>query len=261
LERTVRFTLATAGDRPPRSNTFSAWPPPRGLAPCLQARIICRGEPDPDTGYFLNIRHIDEAFRNEGLPMLESALQDTPAADVDVGRLLPQLMTAIGPPLDQSVTQLTLDLSPYHGLTLRKSDMTQVLIHQTYEFSAAHRLHVPDYSDEQNREIFGKCNNPSGHGHNYRLEVTVAAPIREDEPTLNVGRLDQVVDREVIEVLDHKHLNRDVEAFADRNPSVEHIAETIYQMLEEPVTELPAELVKVRVWETGKTVCTYPAPD
>ena len=137
--------------------------------------------------------------------------------------------------------------------------MQHVILRQQYEFAAAHRLHVPTLSDEENRQIFGKCNNPSGHGHNYQVEVAVKCPIDGDGHIATVNMIDALVDREIMERLDHKHLNEDVDAFADLNPSVENIAKVIYDWLVVAMRNENLELEVISVWETGKTRCTYPA--
>lgn len=127
---------------------------------------------------------------------------------------------------------------------------------QCFEFSASHRLHVATLSDDENRRVFGKCNNPNGHGHNYQVEVTVAGPI--DDRTgavLALPEFESMVKREVIDRLDHKHLNIDTAEFAQLNPSVENIARVIWEILE-PKTS-PAKLRRVRVWETAKTYAEY----
>ena len=131
-----------------------------------------------------------------------------------------------------------------------------ILLTQQFEFSAAHRLHCPQLSDEQNRRTFGKCNNPQGHGHNYLLEVTVAGP--PDAATgavLPLPQFEQIVKEQVIDRLDHKHLNADTPEFRDVNPSVENIARIIWGLLADRVS--PAKLHRVRVWETAKTCAEY----
>ena len=138
--------------------------------------------------------------------------------------------------------------------------MEHVLISQEFEFCAAHRLHAPQLSPQQNREVFGKCNNPSGHGHNYRLQVSVQASVQSDGQVLQAEQIDVLVDQNVIQYLDHKHLNIDIPEFAKLNPSVEHISMVIYEILEHPVSMLGAELEAVSVWETPKTMCTYRRP-
>ncbi|MBP7936663.1 MAG: 6-carboxytetrahydropterin synthase [Phycisphaerae bacterium] len=132
-------------------------------------------------------------------------------------------------------------------------------IQQSFEFSAAHRLHCATMSDEENRRVFGKCNNPNGHGHNYGLEVMVTG---EPDPStgvlLPIESLEDIVKQRVIDRLDHKHLNRDCPEFAAVNPSVENIARTIWGLLEGRMG--PARLKRVRVWETPKTCAEYEGP-
>lgn len=229
----------------------------RGLGRYYELNITCRGEADPQTGYFINIKTIDQAVRDHVLPKLTDQIaSDSAAAVTPMGALMRRVFEAIDPPLNGTVAQSRLVLTPTLSLAIERNDMDHVIIRQQYEFSAAHRLHVPAMSDAENQATFGKCNNPAGHGHNYRVEVAVRCPIGEDGTTLEPAELDAVVDREVIEQLDHKHLNVDVPQFADLNPSVEHIVKVVWQMLD---GRLPGEaaLDEVKVWETGKTVCAY----
>lgn len=259
LSRTVRFTLGPDGSLASdaaASNTFAAWPPMRGLGRYYELEITCAGEADPVTGYFMNIKVIDAAVRQHALPIIAAAASD-PAASMQLGALMRQIMAAIDEPLEHSVRRAALRLAPTLMIALERDMLDHVYISQQYEFSAAHRLHAGELSDEQNQRIFGKCNNPAGHGHNYRVEVTAACPITGDGSVLAVEDLDATVDAAVIEKLDHKHLNVDVPEFAKLNPSVEHIAKVIYDMLEQPVRQIGAVLDQVRVWETSKTVCTY----
>lgn len=262
LSRTVRFCLSPepADAATPRHNTYAAWPAMRGLGRYYELILTCRGEAEPRTGYFINIKHIDTAVRDHALPILRRAIADErDAAQIPLGSLLGELIAAVQPALDHSVIRLTLQLTPLLSLSIRSHDMTHVLLSHHYEFSAAHRLHVPEFSEAQNRQTFGKCNNPAGHGHNYRVQVVARCPVDAHGRTLDVADLDAAVDRHVIELLDHKHLNVDVPQFADRNPSVEHIVQVIWDMLAD---RLPggATLDELSVWETGKTVCTYRGP-
>ncbi|MCC6680573.1 MAG: 6-carboxytetrahydropterin synthase [Phycisphaeraceae bacterium] len=261
LRRTVRFCIndASQGDDPGgRDNTFSAWPAMRGLGRYYELEVACRGEPDAKTGYVMNIKRIDEAARAAALPLIEQAARSGGA--VTLGDLMRRMLRALESKLDHSVTRLRLALTPYFSLSIRSRSMDQIEISQQYEFSAAHRLHVPQLSDQENLRIFGKCNNPAGHGHNYRVQVAVNVAMDDRGSVLPVERLDQLVNARVIEKLDHKHLNHDVPQFAALNPSVEHIAKVIWDMLAAPLGDLGAELQEVSVWETGKTVCTYRGP-
>ena len=266
LSRTVRLGLSPdpADTDLPKANTYSAWPPLRGLGRYYELTLLCRGEADADTGYFINIKDIDAAVRGHALPVLQRALADeAAAADTPMGTLLQNLLTAVQPPLASRVARLTLQLSPFYSLSVdadaEARPLPTVLIRQRYEFSAAHRLHVPGLSDQQNRQTFGKCNNPAGHGHNYQVQVSVAAPVDSHGRTLEPANLDAVVDQHLIEPLDHKHLNADVPQFANLNPSVEHIVQVAWQMLAPPLAAaLPGcRLDELTVWETGKTSCTY----
>jgi 6-pyruvoyltetrahydropterin/6-carboxytetrahydropterin synthase len=247
---------ARAEPPPARHNTYAAWPPMRGLGRYYELRVTCLGEADPVTGYFINIRDIDQAVRDQALALLIEAIHRD-GGDGPVGRLLERMILALQPPLRQTVIELRLDLTPLHSLAIRSADMTAVLIRQSYEFSAAHRLHADQLSDAENRRVFGKCNNPAGHGHNYRVEVVVRAPVDALGHVLAVEQLDAVVDQAVIQPLDHKHLNLDVPQFAGRNPSVENIVQVVFEMLAPAVRALGVSLEEVSVWETSKTVCTY----
>jgi 6-pyruvoyltetrahydropterin/6-carboxytetrahydropterin synthase len=269
LSRTVRFCLNADGPRDaasaPKDNTFAAWPAMRGLGRYYELDVRCAGEADPTTGYFMNIKRIDAAVRDHALPELQRLILDpTPATQLPMGWLMQRLFELLQPALDDSVVCLELRLTPMYRLVIERGAMDRVTLRQQYEFSAAHRLHVPSMSEQANRELFGKCNNPAGHGHNYRVEVAVSVPIdaRGDIPA--VEQLDAVVNEHVIEMLDHKHLNKDVPQFGDLNPSVEHIAQVIWQMLAGPVAGLDVtsrtRLEAVSVWETEKTVCTYRGP-
>ena len=259
LSRTVRFCLSgQMGDlQSPRDNTFSAWPAMRGLGRYYEIRVTCRGEADLQTGYFINIKTIDDVVREYCLPILMKRIgEESIAASVPMGVLMRELIDAIDLPLDGTVAQAELVLTPTLILGIERDDMDHVVMRQQYEFSAAHRLHVPTLSVQENRAVFGKCNNPAGHGHNYRIEVAVRCAIDEQGQTVSPAELDASVDRACIQKLDHKHLNVDVPEFAGLNPSVEKIVKVVWGMLKD---ELPggAKLDEVKVWETGKTVCAY----
>lgn len=261
LTRTIRFSIGPGGVLDadlPRHNTFASWPPMRWLGRYYELAIMCRGEPDAVTGYFINITDIDRVGRDKALPIIADATGTADrGGDVRIGRLMREVITVAQPDLNSSITCVTLRLAPTLSIAIKEDDMSHVLISQQYEFSSAHRLHVEQLSDDENRDVFGKCNNPSGHGHNYRLEVTVKAPILEAGRVVDVEQLDELVDRVVVNRFDHKHLNQDTTEFAHLNPSVENIAQVIYGLLESALTELRCDLDQVRVWETGKTVCTY----
>jgi 6-pyruvoyltetrahydropterin/6-carboxytetrahydropterin synthase len=119
-----------------------------------------------------------------------------------------------------------------------------------FRFSASHRLDTPNFSIEENRRIYGKCNGPYGHGHNYALEVTVSGPVDSETGMIaNLAELDPFVEREVIEPFDHKYLNEDIAEFQSLVPTTENVCREIFRRLE----KFPAaQLERVRIEETSK---------
>lgn len=125
-------------------------------------------------------------------------------------------------------------------------------------FNAAHRLHNPNWSDEKNRAVFGLCNNPNYHGHNYELEVKVVGEVDPETGYLiDLGWLKKLIEEEVEHRFDHKNLNLDVPEFKNLNPSAEHICYVIWQKLRAKLDE-KYEL-QVRLYETPRNFVEYPA--
>jgi len=128
-----------------------------------------------------------------------------------------------------------------------------------YSVSASHRLHCEGLGEEENRAVYGKCNNPYGHGHNYVVEVRVGGEV--DAVTgmvCDLAALDECVRREIVERFDQTNLNM-YEGFAERVPTTENFNVEIYRLLKAAFTQ--AEIVSVRVEETTKNSFEYPAPE
>jgi len=124
-----------------------------------------------------------------------------------------------------------------------------------YRFSASHRLHNPQFGEEENRRLYGKCNNPYGHGHNYVVEVAVSGTLDPATGMIaNLEDLDAFVDREVIEPFDHKYLNEEVAVFRDTVPTTENLCIEIFNRLRRFSA---ARLERVLVEETGKNSFEY----
>lgn len=120
-------------------------------------------------------------------------------------------------------------------------------------FSASHRLYNPAFTDAQNEAVFDKCSNPNGHGHNYELEVTVEGPVQpETGYVVDLKLLKEVIRREVIAKVDHKHLNHDVEFLRGVIPTAENIALAIWKVLAPKVPS--GRLVRLRLRETENNV-------
>ena len=120
-----------------------------------------------------------------------------------------------------------------------------------YRFSASHRLDTAALTPEENRRLYGKCNNPHGHGHDYVLEITVDGPVDRDGQVVNREAMDTLVRQRVLARLDHKNLNVDRPQFAHTVATTENLATLVHGALAEHWT-LPVRLARVRISETGR---------
>lgn len=123
-------------------------------------------------------------------------------------------------------------------------------------FNAAHRLFNPDWSDEKNKEVFGKCSNPNFHGHNYVLETWVEGDVNpETGYVIDLKALKEIINDEISERFDHRNLNLDCPEFANLKPSAENIAIVIYNILRPLIEERYG--LTIRLWETENNVVEY----
>ena len=127
-----------------------------------------------------------------------------------------------------------------------------------HRFSAAHRLDTPALTPEENRRLYGKCNNPFGHGHDYTVDITVEGGVSADGQVANRSALDELVQSAVIARLDHKNLNADLPEFATAVATTENLATVIRESLEREWT-LAARLVRVRISETDRNTFIWEA--
>jgi 6-pyruvoyltetrahydropterin/6-carboxytetrahydropterin synthase len=261
LSRSLRFAVSRHPDAEPDagSNGYGGVPGSGGLAAHYQLTVTCAGEVDPRTGYLINIKTIDAAARRAAVGAISRAF----AADeaVQPPALLLAVAERLAKDLDTPVRRVRWSLSATHSLEYDMSKAGHAVMRQRFEFAASHRLHVEGLSAEENQRLFGKCNHPSGHGHNYVVEPAVVVAIGP-RPTLTLARLEAIVAEQVIERFDHKHLNLDTTEFGQGglNPSVENIAAVIHGLLDGPIRAAGASLRDVTVWETDRTSSTYPAP-
>jgi len=117
------------------------------------------------------------------------------------------------------------------------------------EFSASHYYHNPAWSEEENRRVFGKCANLNSHGHNYVLEVTVGGtPDPVTGMVLDLKELKEILEREIMERMDHRHLNREVPELKGKVPTTENLAATIWDLLQPKITR--GRLHRIRLYET-----------
>lgn len=134
----------------------------------------------------------------------------------------------------------------------------KVSVFRKEQFNAAHRLHNPAWSDEQNAKVFGKCNNPNYHGHNYELIVKVSGePNPETGYVMDMKILSDMIKEHITDKFDHRNLNVDTEEFKDKNPTAENIAIVIWHILREKI-ESQLDL-KVTLYETERNYVEFPA--
>ncbi|MEE4176564.1 MAG: 6-carboxytetrahydropterin synthase [Bacteroides sp.] len=125
-------------------------------------------------------------------------------------------------------------------------------------FNAAHRLFKPEWDDAKNLEVFGKCSNPQWHGHNYVLYVTVKGEVNPDTGFLvNLKDLSAVINKYILDKIDHKNMNVEVDFMAGKYASTENLAISIWEQLEEPVRQIGASLHCVKLLETEKNAVEY----
>jgi len=266
LSRTVRFCVnpgcPSPGTESTDSNGFAGRPSMRGLGRYYELQVHCRGEIDPDTGYFIPIQTVDSAVRSSAIPIISKACAQRPDAAPE--SLLPHLVDAVDHALEHQLVSLHWCLTPYYSIEMTTTDRTSVTIRQMFDFAAAHRLDVPSLSPDENRALFGKCNNPNYHGHNYRIEPAVRVELLGGKPGFTLQQLEAIVDRLILSTLDHRNLNLDVPGFSSDtgdNPSVENIARVCYDTLAPAIereSNASASLAHVTVWETDRTCAVYP---
>lgn len=251
-------------------NGYAGDPACEGLSAHYEIELSCTSEPDPEIGYVIDIKRADAAVRNVAVPRIQNAMardgRTSPVMLVrQIGQELSRELARGGTPIGERVRWF---LSPTYSVEVsmnpEPTTMTPVLVRQKFDFAASHRLHVPSLSDEENQRLFGKCNHPSGHGHNYQIEPCVEWRGGERDAGFDLAAFERLVRRVIIDRFDHKHLNLDTREFAAQggaNPTVENIARVFFGLLsgELAAWSKHASLRSITVWETDRTSATFPA--
>lgn len=270
MTRRLMFSAAKADWLPDRSLTENraifgekASPEPYGHNYALDVGV--EGRIAPETGILVNIKEIDRIAKASVIHVFDRkyinrqvpAFCDRPVTAENIAAFIAE---TLGPQLPSEVTlaRIRLEETPLHFVEWQapteKKERATMVVTQVYEFSASHRLHSPALSNEENQELFGKCNYPNGHGHNYVVEVAVAGPVEpRSGRVIDPALLDTIVNREVIERYDHRHLNHDIPEFEGTIPSAEVITATIWARLREHIPA-PARLYRVLVKETARNL-------
>lgn len=208
--------------------------------------LTVRGEVDPRTGMVLNITSIDDIVRSaERAGILSLPGQD---AGVFCRCLFNHWQEKMGDRADIDAELSKIVVTSHSGLrTEMKKESNDMITTRTWEFCASHRLHNPVLSDEENVELYGVCNNANGHGHNFTLDLSF-----HDKPPVDI---EEIVEREVYDRFDHKHLNEDCPEFANAVPTTEYFTMVLWKLLTRALAD--GKLYCVRLRETRKNSFSY----
>ena len=258
LARQVRFSINPLGRDEAGFNSFASNPPGEGLALFFSLWVELSGDIEPDTGFVVNVIEIDKAVRNLAVPLLGDYIRAQfyarkSVSFADIGELLKETWRLLDGRFGTGrIAALRLELNPFRKIGIDSEDSKEMTISEKFEFAATHTLWNDKFSKEKNFEIFGKCANPTGHGHNYLIEVSLKVPARGQ--WMGMGAFEKIVDDNLISLVDHKNLNVDVPEFAKMIPTVENIAVFAWNKLSPGLGD---KLHCVNVWETDKTYCSY----
>lgn len=279
MTRRVTFSAAHADWLPHLSREENealfgpnAGPEPYGHNYLLDVGVA--GNINETTGILINIKEIDRIVRERVVSALDRKFInrqvqhfcEQPVTAENLTRYIAQQMKTALPP-EVTLTAIRLEPMPARWVEWRAEqeatieEPKKMLLTHEYEFAASHRLHSPHLSDDENRELFGKCNYENGHGHNYIFEVTVAGPIdTRSGRVIDGDALDTIVNAEIVERYDHRHLNFDIPEFAGQIPSAEIITRVIFDRLKDKIPA-PARLHRVLVRETARNFFEYRGED
>jgi len=260
LVRQVRFSINPFLPQDNQGyNSFASRPAGEGLAIFLELSVEVTGRVVPATGFVVNVTEIDKAVREFAVPIFAGCIKQNfnRAKHIGLSEIAGLLRSAWDQLTDKfgtaSLSELSLKLNPFRKIALDSKDLDMIYFCEKFEFAAMHKLWNDEFSEQHNLEVFGKCANPSGHGHNYIVEVTLQMPASRND--FGIGDFERIVDDEFIQLVDHKNLNADVDQFGKTNPTVENITDFAWNKLTGKFGQ--ARLHRVTIWETDKTYCSY----
>jgi 6-pyruvoyltetrahydropterin/6-carboxytetrahydropterin synthase len=264
LARQVRFSINPfLAEKNEGFNSYASRPAGDGLSIFLELSVEVIGEVEPATGFVVNVVDIDKNVREFAVPVFAERIKQDFRRAQHVGlfalaELLKSTWTILADKFGTAqLSKLSLKLNPFRKMAIDLKDYEMVYFSEKFEFAAMHKLWNDDFSEKQNLEVFGKCANPAGHGHNYIVEVTIKTPISKNG--FHICDFEKIVDNELIKFVDHKNLNVDVSHFSKTIPTVENITVFAWNKLTGKCGQ--AALHCVTVWETDKTYCSYYGPD
>ena len=260
LVRQVRFSINPFLPQDSRGyNSFASKPAGEGLAIFLELSVEVTGPVGSATGFVINVSEIDGNVREFAVPIFAERIKQNFKEEKHVG--FSEISGLLGSAWDRladkfgtaSLSELSLKLNPFRKIALDSKDLDMIYFCEKFEFAAMHKLWNDEFSEQHNLEVFGKCANPTGHGHNYIVEVTLQMPASRND--FRIGDFEKIVEDEFIKLVDHKNLNADVDQFGKTNPTVENIASLAWNQLAGKFGQ--ARLHCVTIWETDKTYCSY----
>lgn len=239
---------------------FGDWASPYNHGHNYGLDVTIQGSVEHKTGMVVNIKQLDDIVRREVVSQFDGKslndevnfFQSHPSSVENILQYVRDVLSNGLMPAGTELIGLRLEETPLlYGELVKKDGHWMTSITRTYEFAAAHRLHSELLSEQQNEDLYGKCHNPSGHGHNFVLEVTVeGSPDPRTGMIANIVDIDDKVNELVVERFDHKHLNIDIPEFKDRVITTEVLVEEIFKVLD---GKLPAKLARVRLFETARS--------
>ena len=223
--------------------------------------VTIAGDVHVKTGMVVNIKQLDDVVRKRIIAQFDGKsindevnyFKSHTSSVENILQFTKDELTSPGTlPQGTELIGLRLEEMPLlYGELVKKDNRWISSITRTYEFAAAHRLHSDLLSEQENEALYGKCHNPSGHGHNFVLEVTVeGAPNETTGMICDITAIDDAVNHLIVERYDHKHLNKDIPEFKDRVVTSEILAAEIFNTLD---GKLPAKLSRVRLFETARS--------
>jgi 6-pyruvoyltetrahydropterin/6-carboxytetrahydropterin synthase len=260
LSRQIRFSINPfLSQNSIGFNSFSSKPAGEGLSIFLELSVELAGAVEPSTGFVVNVSDIDRHVRESVVPIFAERIRADfrRAKHIGLYAVAELLRSAWGRLADKfgkaQLSRLGLKLNPFREVAMDSKNTGSIYFSEKFEFAAMHKLWNDDFSEQRNFEVFGKCANPTGHGHNYVVEVTIKRPI--EDTSFSIADFEKIVDNELIKIVDHKNLNVDVPEFGVANPTVENIAAFAWNKLAGKFDQ--ATLHCVTVWETDRTYCSY----
>ena len=229
------------------------------LALYFELSVGIVGQVNDSTGFVVNVLDIDQRVHEKVEPIFSQIIGQTLSAEkhmgiTQFGQLLKLSSEKIKDEFKPAVlAELSLNITPFKKLALDCEDLKMLYFSETFDFAATHKLWNDEFSEQQNFEVFGKCANPSGHGHNYTIEVTVK--MFAEQKKVRTSDINNVVENDFLKLVDHKNLNVDVPQFEKDNPTVENIAAFAWDKLKEKFEN--AKLHCITISETNKTHCSY----